>query len=227
MMGVLGGSAEVDLFCRVLVGAIFFTAGTAKIFRPRSEQRALIRGYRLVPSRLVPYLASSLPWAEMAVAAALVGNFMRPVPAIAAAVMLLGFSAAVAVNLARGRRHIPCGCFGSLKPDVGLSWSTVFRNLLLAGLAMRVATTSPARALALSEAVPALLLVLAVVLVALLVQAVTGMLGPPAGLVRTRAADPPAMPAQTEPGRAGDAAHANEQYPSGLLAIDMGGESAR
>lgn len=226
-MGVLAGSAEVDLFCRVLVGAIFFTAGTAKMFRPRSELRALIRGYRLVPSRLVPCLASSLPWAEVAVAAALVANFMRPVPAIVAAVMLLGFSAAVAVNLARGRRHIPCGCFGSLRPDVGLSWSTVFRNLLLAGLAMRVATTSPTRALTLSEAVPALLLVVAVVLVALLAQAVTRMLRPRTGLARTRGAAAPATSPRTEPGRAGDAAHANEQYPSGLLAIDMGGESAR
>jgi hypothetical protein len=47
------------------------------------------------------------------------------------------FSAAIAINIARGRRDIDCGCFGAALRQ-GLSGWLLVRNLALAGAAVAV-----------------------------------------------------------------------------------------
>jgi uncharacterized membrane protein YphA (DoxX/SURF4 family) len=70
-----------------------------------------VRAYRLLPESLVAPIAFGLPMIEIAVGLALlVGAFVRAA-AIAAAVLLVVYVAAVGSAWARGLQ-IDCGCFG-------------------------------------------------------------------------------------------------------------------
>lgn len=79
-----------------------------------------------------------LPVVELVVGALVATQIADPVPAVIAMVLVAAFTAAIVVNLVRGR-HPPCACFGagSGRP---LSWAHVARNgaLLAVGIAAAV-----------------------------------------------------------------------------------------
>ena len=84
---------------------------------------------------LVRPVAYALPIVETAVAVALLIPMSRGYAGWSAALLLVVFTLAVAINLFRGRREIDCGCFSSeLKQR--LSWWLVVRNVVLGGLAL-------------------------------------------------------------------------------------------
>lgn len=85
--------------------------------------------YALLPDWSLRTVRLLIPGLELACAAALAWGGARAVGAQAAAALLLGYGAAMAVNLARGRSEIDCGCGG---PPERLSWALVARNLGLA-----------------------------------------------------------------------------------------------
>ncbi|HEX7853421.1 MAG TPA: MauE/DoxX family redox-associated membrane protein [Sphingobium sp.] len=126
-----GGLAVAGLAGSIAVGLIFLTAGGQKL-RHRAILPGVIANYRILPERLVGPLAAVLPVLEIATGLALIAG-VAPLPALTAILLLLLFAAAMAVNIARGRRQIDCGCGG---PELrqALSWVLVLRNLLLAAL---------------------------------------------------------------------------------------------
>jgi protein-disulfide isomerase len=83
-----------------------------------------------VPGRLGRPLAALLPLVELATAAALGPALTARWAAGESLALLLAFSAAIALNLSRGRAP-DCHCFGRLH-SAPVSWWTVARNLLLA-----------------------------------------------------------------------------------------------
>lgn len=105
--------------------------------------RAALAGYRLLPEPLIGVAAVLLVAAELATAGALLvsssGGF-------AAAALLALYSLAIAVNLARGRREIDCGCFGPAARQP-LSTALVVRNAALVALALACALPAAPRAL--------------------------------------------------------------------------------
>ena len=112
----------------IVVGAAFLLAGGAKI--------AAGTGWRVqaaalgAPSPVIPIV----PWVEIVVGAVLCAQVARPAAAAAAALMLVAFSALLAMRLARGE-HPPCACFGSwsAKP---VSWKHLARNGALLAIAI-------------------------------------------------------------------------------------------
>ncbi len=116
---------EIALAIRVLVALIFLTAAVGK-FRHRPVFQGVVANYRLLPESAVPAFALLLPPVEAAVAAALLFT-PSSWPAVSAAALLILFSAAMAINIRRGRRHIDCGCFQSALKQT-LSWILVARN---------------------------------------------------------------------------------------------------
>jgi uncharacterized membrane protein YphA (DoxX/SURF4 family) len=95
---------------RLLLGGVFVAAGVLKLPDPGAAVRA-VRAYRLLPETLVVPVAFGLPVVEIAVGLALiVGVFVRTA-AVASAVLLAVYVAAVASAWARGLQ-IDCGCFG-------------------------------------------------------------------------------------------------------------------
>lgn len=114
----------------LLLAAIFAAAAIAKL-RAIEVFTGVLASYRLLPDAMVQPFAYLLPIVELGTALHLLLPVTRPAAAAAAVLLLLLFAAAMAVNLARGRRDIDCGCFvGRLRQR--LSWPLVVRNLLLA-----------------------------------------------------------------------------------------------
>ena len=95
---------------RLLLGGVFVVAGILKVPDPAAAVRA-VRAYRLLPEELVAPVAFGLPVVEIAVGLALLAGVFVRTAAVASAVLLVVFLAAVASDWARGLQ-IDCGCFG-------------------------------------------------------------------------------------------------------------------
>jgi len=111
------------------VGLVFIHAGLSKLLH-RDLVVGVIANYRLLPESLVAPAARALPIVELTIGLALLAGAPR-LAILPAAVLLLGFAAAMAINLRRGRSYIDCGC-GRSQLRQTLSWPLVWRNVVLA-----------------------------------------------------------------------------------------------
>jgi hypothetical protein len=122
----------IDATVRTALALLVLTAALHKIRDP-ARFRATVADYRLLPPRLVTVGAAILVLSEVAVAVALAGARTW---GLAGAAALLGlYAVAIAVNLARGRRHLDCGCTGPALRRPISGW-LVFRNLVLVAVAL-------------------------------------------------------------------------------------------
>jgi hypothetical protein len=116
-----------------LLGALVFATAVGGKIRHRHELAGVVANYRLLPEGLAATAAWAIVAVECLVALSLVSGAWLAAGAELAIVLLVGFALAMAVNLARGRREIDCGCFQSgLRQR--LSAALVVRNLVLAAL---------------------------------------------------------------------------------------------
>lgn len=114
-----------------LLGTLVFAAAAGGKVRHRHELAGVVANYRLLPERLAAPAAWTIVGLECLVVLSLVSGLQLTAGAALAIVLLVGFAFAMAINLARGRREIDCGCFQSgLRQR--LSGALVARNLLLA-----------------------------------------------------------------------------------------------
>lgn len=134
---------DVTLFAaRLLFTALFVVAGLAKLFDLKGSQKA-ITDFGLPPWAAKP-LGIGLPLTELCVAALLVPVRSAWIGAIAALALLLTFSAAIAINIALGRRP-QCHCFGQVHSEP-IGSATFARNAVLtfmAGILVWQARTNP------------------------------------------------------------------------------------
>ena len=126
--------------------AWLFARAAAHKLRDLRGFRAALADYRLVPEALLAPAAAAVAGLEAALAAWLLVPAAGPAPALTAAALLCAYTTAIAVNLARGRRHIACGCAGpaALAP---LHEALLARNAGLVGLALAAALPAAARPL--------------------------------------------------------------------------------
>lgn len=94
-----------------------------------------VRDYRVVPEAAAPAAAAGLLAAEVLAVAGLLLPATRMWAAMLAAALLLAYAGAIALNLARGRHSIDCGCGGG---GQGISRWHVVRNLVLVLFAVPV-----------------------------------------------------------------------------------------
>lgn len=117
---------------RLALGVVLLAAGAGKLRQPAWPATAAAFG---APGWLVPVL----PWMELVVGGLLAAGVGHPWTALAAGGLIAGFTAAVALRLARGEA-VPCGCFGETSPQpVGAD--TLVRNGVLLALAAAAAAT--------------------------------------------------------------------------------------
>jgi hypothetical protein len=134
--------AFADLLALAL-GAIFVTSGLMKLGDVELFESA-VANYRLLPKMLEKPLAWTLPLIECACAAGMLSRATREPAALLLILMLIAFSGAIAINLARGRRDIDCGCFGpALRQE--LSGWLLARNAVLMLMAAIAAMPASAR----------------------------------------------------------------------------------
>src|SRR5882724_4884411 len=119
------------MLARLVLVAVFLVAGVAKLADLAGSRQAM-RDFG-VPARLADAFGLLLPLAEIASAVALVVPLTAWSGAVGALGLLLIFVAGIAYNLAQGRTP-DCHCFGQLH-SAPAGWSTLIRNLVLAGVA--------------------------------------------------------------------------------------------
>lgn len=125
---------------RLSLALLFLTAGLAKLRQP-DEFAAAVERYELLPSFAVLPAARLIPLAEVAASLLLVVGVLPVVTTGLLGLLLLAFSAAMAINLLRGRR-IDCGCYGAAQM-IPISWRLVLRNCLLTAAAGGAAMFMP------------------------------------------------------------------------------------
>ena len=133
---------------RWLVAGIFAAALAHKL-KSLSAFAAIVRDYELIPPALIPAFARLVVLLEAIVVAGLAGALGVRWAATLAVLLLALYGAGMAVNLARGRRDIDCGCFGPAG-DAGrhtLSGWLLARNAVLAVVAAFLFLPVAARAL--------------------------------------------------------------------------------
>ena len=124
----------IDTALRAGLSVLFLAAAVHKL-RDLARFRATLAEYHLLSRRLVPLGALVLVVTELGLAVTLVAPPLRRAALLAAAGLLSIYGGAMAVNLARGRRHIDCGCAGpaTRRPIGGV---LVTRNAVLAAAAL-------------------------------------------------------------------------------------------
>ena len=123
----------METIASVVLGLAMLAAGAAKLASRTWPADARGLG---APAWTVPLV----PWVELSLGALLVVDVLRPLVAIATAVLLAAFTALLSVRLTRGERP-PCACFGRLSTRP-ISWWSVARNLVLIALAVAIAVSS-------------------------------------------------------------------------------------
>ena len=134
-----------SLALRSGLALLLASAAIAKL-RDLGGFTAALAGYRLLPVTFVRPVAGALIGAELALVLGLWLPALRAACAVGAALLLSLYGFAIAVNLARGRRDIDCGCGGPLGRQP-LSEALVLRNALLVGAALAAALPVAPRSL--------------------------------------------------------------------------------
>lgn len=120
------------LVLRIDLGLLFVVAAGHKFAAP-AHFRAALAGYRLLPAPLLAPVARALPLCEAGAGLGLWLSPMQRAPALLGAGLLAIYSAAIALELQRGRASIDCGCLGPGRPR-GLGADLLVRNALLVAL---------------------------------------------------------------------------------------------
>lgn len=120
-------STTIVLVDRGVLAAVFLTSAFTKLgSRQRFRQDLSAFG---VPNRAVATIALLLPCVELIVALLLLAPYLSWWAALSALILLLIFTAAIAINLARHQRP-SCNCFGALSHHP-IGGRAVVRNAVL------------------------------------------------------------------------------------------------
>jgi hypothetical protein len=132
--------AVVVAIARLLLAWILGRAALHKV-RGWSQFVAQLRAYRLLPEILIAPIAVTLTIVEAATAIALL---QWNLAALIAAALFALYGGAMAINLARGRTDLGCGCGGPLAARTTIDWLLVARNAALTSIALLVCLTATA-----------------------------------------------------------------------------------
>jgi hypothetical protein len=129
---------------RLAIACIFVLAAIHAM-RDWADFSGIVEQYRIAPRRLALAAARILPPLELVTAAALPLPMTSTLGALLGLCLMTLFTVAVAVNLARGRVSIDCGCGGASGQK--LSTGLVIRNVVVM-FGLFVALVAPARGVA-------------------------------------------------------------------------------
>lgn len=130
--------------------SLVLLVGAVQKMRDWNGFRTALAAYRLLPEALAMPAALALPVLEVIAGVALFSVPFRVPGAVLALAVLLAVTAAVAINIARGRIDIDCGC-GGIEGRQRLSWGLVVRNAVLMAAVALGAQAPTARELGLID----------------------------------------------------------------------------
>ncbi len=118
------------------VGTILVTGSVGKLIYFKDFSKVLA-AYQILPKALVLPCSLILVVSEGATGLAIFVRKCSPTAGMIAGGLFSLFAVAITINLARGRRELPCGCFG--KGAKAISWRLVMRNIALMATALLAA----------------------------------------------------------------------------------------
>jgi putative oxidoreductase len=128
---------------RIYLGVVFIAASLYKISEP-SQFALSIATYDVLPLGLVNLMAILLPWLEVITGVTLIAGFWTRASALGILGMMVMFTAAIAIALARDL-HMSCGCFASAEAEDDISALTMVRDLLWTAGAVYVLSVDDGR----------------------------------------------------------------------------------
>jgi hypothetical protein len=137
--------------CAFSLALIFGASGVMKL-RDLEMFEGSLANYQLAPQWMEKSLAYVLPIIECAAAVGLLTTSTRAAAGPSLLALLTIFTVAIAINLARGRTNIDCGCFGPALRQELSGWLLV-RNLSLVALAVMAMLPANGRAIESLDAV--------------------------------------------------------------------------
>lgn len=150
---------------RVALALLFAGAARHKL-RDMARFEAVLGDYQVLPRFAVAIAARAIVAVELILVLALLVPATSEIAALCIAGLLALYSGGIALNLARGRREIDCGCGGPAEQRLGPG--ILARNTLLIGIALASALPSIPRSL---TWIDGLTLIFGVATIALLWQA--------------------------------------------------------
>jgi len=121
---------------RWALGILFFVAAAEKL-RHRRRFVFVVLSYQVLPKTLSRVYGLALPWLEAGVSLALLFGVAVRLAALLALTLLISFTIAILVNIARRRTDLNCGCFGQGRRQ-RLEGKLVIRNAILILLSLIV-----------------------------------------------------------------------------------------
>jgi len=118
----------------LLLSYLFVVGGWQK-FADTGYFQTVITDYQVLPANWSAWVARGLPAVELAAGLALLFPAAQIQALAVVTVLLIGYTAAIALNVARGRRDLDCGCAGPGREQTISGW-LLGRNLLLITLAL-------------------------------------------------------------------------------------------
>jgi uncharacterized membrane protein YphA (DoxX/SURF4 family) len=159
----------------LLVAALALLFATAGAHKARDLKRfdEIFAAYGLLGGLARWPLARVIPLLELAVAAGLFLDGSRPYAAVVGMLLMMTYAGAIAINLARGRRDLACGCGGPDERRPIAPWM-VWRNAVIALAALSILAPWTARPLNFTDAVTVVFGLLTLALVYLCVDQLMG-----------------------------------------------------
>jgi uncharacterized membrane protein YphA (DoxX/SURF4 family) len=118
----------------LLLSYLFLVGGWQKRADTAYFQQ-VITDYRLLPASWSPLLARAIPIVEICAGLALLIPALQLIALATVATLLAVYTLAIALNIARGRRDLDCGCAGPGQEQTISGW-LLGRNLILISLAL-------------------------------------------------------------------------------------------
>jgi peroxiredoxin/uncharacterized membrane protein YphA (DoxX/SURF4 family) len=131
--------AATTLIARLILAAVFAVSGVAKLF-DLAGSRDAVSNFGVL-KRLAGIVGTLLPAVELVVAGALLVPALAWQASIAAGVLLLIFTAGIALQLSRGNAP-DCHCFGQIHATPISRW-TLLRNAVLLAIGIFIAIQGP------------------------------------------------------------------------------------
>ncbi len=116
----------------LIVGCIAILLASAGAHKLRDLRRfdEIFAAYGVIPGIAKLRLSRLLPILEIGLAVGILVNESRPFAGVAVIALVLGYAAAIEINLRRGRRDLACGCGGPDDRRPIAPWM-VWRNIVV------------------------------------------------------------------------------------------------
>ena len=126
-----------------------------------------LTNYKLLPEKWAPLVGTIIPWLELGAVILLINSSTRTTGIIMLGILIIIYTAAIGINLYRGRVDIDCGCLGDNGNQLNeqkLSGWMILRNIIIGMFIVCAALGTGQRSLSWLDSVNILFVTLSIII---------------------------------------------------------------